>query len=256
MKSMIPPGRLARLLLLAQAAFLAVHGLPAAAQSPSSILIWPVNPVIEGQARATALWLENPGKSPITLQVRIYAWTQRENQNLYAETREVIGSPPIVTIEPGARQLVRITRLVAPPPSGEQPYRIIVDEVPVKDGPGTAGASVTFRMRYSLPLFSEAKQEGGAERPTPPAAAIAWRTGAGRDGPFLEIRNSGSGHARLSDVAFTGGRSASVLGEGLFGYVLPGATMRWPLPSGVDGSGDLVAAVNGRAQARIERLPE
>lgn len=54
-----------------------------------------------GQARATALWLENPGKSPITLQVRIYAWTQRENQNLYAETREVIGSPPIVTIEPG-----------------------------------------------------------------------------------------------------------------------------------------------------------
>ena len=41
----------------------------ALAQQHGSLLIWPVNPVIEADKKAAALWLENPGKWPITLQV-------------------------------------------------------------------------------------------------------------------------------------------------------------------------------------------
>ncbi|MNN95144.1 hypothetical protein D3C81_2139040 [compost metagenome] len=57
-------------------------------------------------------------------------------------------------------------------------------------------------------------------------------------------------------MAFSGNGKRSSLNEGLFGYVLPGATMRWPLPEGVDAAGDLEATLNGKAMARIERLPE
>lgn len=228
---------------------------PVAAQRPGSILIWPVNPVIEGDVRAAALWIENPGKTPVTLQVRVYAWAQVDGRDVYAPQDEVLGTPPIVSILPGERQLVRLTRTTPPPTTAEKPYRVIVDEIPTGDGAAAPGAAVSFRMRYSLPLFSYAKTEARKGKPTVPTPALVWRTGSGTAGRFLEVRNSGAGHARLTDVAFVGA-ARSPLADGLFGYVLPGATMRWPLPPGTTASGDLVAAVNGQPGAPIERLPE
>ncbi|SEH12318.1 fimbrial chaperone protein [Sphingopyxis sp. YR583] len=233
---------------------------PAFAQQPGSILIWPVNPVIQGDDRAAALWLENPGKTPVTLQVRVYAWAQPDGRDAYAQQDEVLGTPPIVTIQPGERQLVRLTRTTPPPAVAEKPYRVIVDEIPTSDAPTSPGAAVSFRMRYSLPLFSYAQsaaREGKAKaKAALPAPALHWRSSSDADGTFLEIRNTGAGHARLTDVAFVTGSRRNTVAEGLLGYVLPGATMRWPLPRGTAASGDLSAAINGHKAARIERVPE
>lgn len=234
--------------------------LPVTAQSPGSLLIWPISPVIEGDAPAAALWLENPGKAPITLQIRIFAWTQQNGEDLYGEQKDILGTPPILSIEPGQRQLIRLTRLVPPPGVPEKPYRVIVDQIPTADAAatpsGTQGAAVTFRMRYSLPLFSLAKTGDGGKKAVPPPPQLGWKTGSDGQGRYIEIRNSGTGHARLSDVAFSRTGKRSGLGEGLFGYVLPGATMRWPLPEGMDAQGVLTATLNGRALAHIEHLPE
>ena len=250
-------GLLSVALLLVALVLLAVAPPPAGAQQPGSLLIWPVNPVIEGDARAAALWLENPGKAPITLQVRIYAWTQQDGGNAYAEQDEVIGTPPIVSIEPGQRQLVRLTRTTPPPPpAAETPYRIVVDEVPTGNASVAPGASVSFRMRYSLPLFSYSRRGNGKAKPPAPAPQISWRAGADAGGRFLEIRNDGSGHARLTDVDFATGAQKSTVAQGLLGYVLPGASMRWPLPGTLGAVGDLVATVNGKVRVVIERRQE
>ncbi|MEI4506390.1 molecular chaperone [Sphingopyxis sp. CCNWLW253] len=228
----------------------------AGAQQPGSLLIWPVNPVIEGDARAAALWLENPGKAPITLQVRVYAWDQQDGRNLYAEQSDVIGTPPIVSIEPGQRQLIRLTRTASPAAVAEKPYRVVVDEIPVARESAAPGASVSFRMRYSLPLFSYPPRGDGKVKPPAPAPQISWRAGADAGGRFLEIQNGGTGHAQLTDVGFVTGPQKSPVAGGLLGYVLPGASMRWPLPGNVGGTGDLVATVNGKAGVRIERRHE
>lgn len=244
-------------LLIVAIMMLLIAPRPAAARQPGSILIWPINPVIEGDDRAAALWLENPGKTPVTLQIRVYAWAQHDGRDAYAPQDEVLGTPPIVSIQPGERQLVRLTRTTPPPTVAEKPYRVVVDEIPTSDAPTAAGAAVSFRMRYSLPLFSYAEGEarnGKAKAPPPPA--LGWRIGSDASGRFLEIRNSGAGHARLTDVAFVTSGRRSAIAEGLFGYVLPGATMRWPLPQGTTAPGDLSAAINGQQSARIERLPE
>jgi fimbrial chaperone protein len=244
------------MLLLAMPVLLVACPHAVAAQQPGSILIWPVNPVIEGDTRAAALWLENPGKAPITLQVRVYAWAQQDGRNAYAPQDEILGTPPIVSIQPGERQLIRLTRTTPPPAEAEKPYRVVVDEIPTGDAPTAPGAAVSFRMRYSLPLFSYAKVEGRKDKTPPPAPLLSWRSGSDAEGRFLEIRNRGAGHARLTNVAFAGGAKQSTVAEGLFGYVLPGSSMRWPLPPETDAAGDLVAAVNGKAGARIERQPE
>lgn len=244
----------AGLLLVAPVLLALPH--PAGAQQPGSLLIWPVNPVIEGDARAAALWLENAGKAPITLQVRIYAWAQQDGDNAYAPQGEVVGTPPIVSIAPGERQLVRLTRTTPPPDVAEKPYRIVVDEVPTGEASPAPGASVSFRMRYSLPLFSYAKHGSGKAKSPPPAPQISWRASADNEGNFLEIRNTGAGHARLTDVNFSTATKRSPVAPGLLGYVLPGASMRWPLPRDVDTTGDLVATVNGKADVAIERRQE
>lgn len=228
------------------------------AQQPGSILIWPINPVLDGDSRAAALWLENPGKTPVTLQVRVYAWAQPDGRDAYAPQDEILGTPPIVSIQPGERQLIRLTRTTPPPAVAEKPYRVIVDEIPTSNAQTVPGAAVSFRMRYSLPLFSYPRGEvhKGKTKVARPGPALGWRLGADASGQFVEIRNMGGGHARLTDLAFVSGNIRSAVAEGLFGYVLAGATMRWPLPKGTNPAGDLSAAVNGEKSAAIERLPE
>ena len=211
----------------------------------SSVLLWPVNPVIETGANASALWLENPGRTPITLQVRIFAWAQANGDNVYASQNDVIGSPPIVTIAPGAKQLVRLTRVGPSPAVAEATYRIVVDEIPTAKNDAAPGASVSFRMRYSLPLFVR----GDTYRDRPGAGAIeprlSWRVVTTEGKRFLEIANGGAAHARLVNASFANGNMQYAITPGLLGYVLPNSMLRYPLPDSLNAAATLVAAING-----------
>jgi len=276
------------LLVVLAIALVAILTPRAAAQGTGgSILIWPVNPVIEADKRAAALWLENPGKAPITLQIRIYDWAQAEGRNVYAAQDRILGTPPIVTIAPGGKQLVRLTRTALTPAASEAAYRVVVDEIPAAHAAGEAGAAVSFRMRYSLPLFAygaglrpPAPETGtalphGAKPPRsatrgaqsgslpPPRPALDWRIVTVGGERHLEIRNRGQIHARLTGVGFAdaaagnaGTDKAPGYPAGLFGYVLPGAAMRWPLPPATRSTETLMAAVNGGAAAPLERRPD
>ncbi|MCW2365145.1 fimbrial chaperone protein [Sphingobium sp. B11D3B] len=236
---------------------LAAVSLPAIAQQPSSVLLWPVNPVIEPDKQAAALWFENRGDAPVTLQVRVFAWAQQQGRNVYAAQDDVIGTPPIVTIAPGQRQLVRLTRTTPPPAQPEASYRVIVDEIPVVLSIGTqhVGQSLSFRMRYSLPLFSYAsatKVLPVTETRSPETMPdLHWRVGQDDDGRFLEVTNRGDIHARLLDVAFVHGALPSSVSKGLLGYVLPRSTVRWPLDETIEVSDTLVASLNGRSPTQL-----
>ena len=100
------------------------------AQAASSVLIWPIDPVLEADQQASALWLENRGTETANLQIRVFAWSQSGFDEQYQNQRDVIGSPPVAKIEPGQKQLVRLTRTREVPPGQELAYRIIIDEIP------------------------------------------------------------------------------------------------------------------------------
>lgn len=228
--------------------------VPADAQQGSTLLLWPVNSVIESDARAAALWLENPGDAPVTLQVQVYAWSQGDGRNIYQEQQDVIGTPPVVTIAPQGRQLIRLTRTAAPGTAPETAYRVIVDEIPARKAVAAPGAAVSFRMRYSLPLFVYSRAGHGQGERARTGPSITWHVGTDEDGSFLQIRNAGTGHARLTDLAFAGA-GAKDGNAGLFGYVLAGAIMRWPVAEG-EATGELHASVNGGDRGPIERAVE
>lgn len=132
------------------------------ALAAASILIWPIDPVIEDQQPATALWLENRDSKPVYMQVRVLGWKQTAGKDDYSNQSEVIASPPVASIAPGKRQLIRLVKQTPPPAGQERAYRILVDEVPVKDSgsqsaPEGAQMGLKFQMRYSVPLFVSGK---------------------------------------------------------------------------------------------------
>lgn len=229
------------------------------AQAASSVLIWPIDPVLEADQQASALWLENRGDEAANLQIRVFAWNQSGFSDQYQNQRDVIGSPPVTKIEPGQKQLVRLTRTREIPPGQELAYRIIIDEIPSAKPPSTedgkTAAAIRFQMRYSVPLFAYGaglwSKEDTSRKRDPKGAGLpdlSWRTVAVDGHPFVEVRNQGAVHARLTDVALKQGGQTKPLVEGLLGYVLPGAIMRWPAPGPMTGDPALQVRVNGAPQ--------
>ncbi|RON08030.1 molecular chaperone [Pseudomonas brassicacearum] len=231
------------------------------AQAASSVLIWPIDPVLEADQQASALWLENRGTETANLQIRVFAWSQSGFDDQYQNQRDVIGSPPVAKIEPGQKQLVRLTRTRDVPPGQELAYRIIIDEIPSAAPPiaegGKTAAAIRFQMRYSVPLFAYGaglwSKEDTSRQRDPKGAGVpdlSWRKVAVDGRSYVEVRNQGAVHARLTDVAFKQGGQTRPLVEGLLGYVLPGAIMRWPAPEAIAGDPALQVRVNGAPQVQ------
>ncbi|WP_449433896.1 fimbrial biogenesis chaperone [Pseudomonas putida] len=241
---------------------LLLASLPAGAAT--SVLIWPIDPVLEADQKATALWLENRGTAPASLQVRVFAWRQGDYQEQFQAQREIIGSPPVATIAPGQKQLIRLTRTGTSPANQEQAYRIIIDEIPSAlpadiASQGTT-AAIRLQMRYSVPLFVYGEGLWGKPDPEGKRSAdgvgkpqLSWRPVTVQGKPYVELRNSGPVHARLTDAVIQQGGRARPLAEGLLGYVLPGASMRWPAPQAANAASVLQGRVNGQAVAEAIR---
>ncbi|WP_087501157.1 molecular chaperone [Pseudomonas sp. SID14000] len=230
------------------------------AGAATSVLIWPIDPVLEADQKAGGLWLENRGTAPANLQVRVFAWRQGDYQEQYQAQREIIGSPPVANIAPGQKQLIRLTRTGPSPVGQEQAYRIIIDEIPPaipagKAEPGTT-AAIRLQMRYSVPLFVYGEGLWGKADPAGKRNAegvgkpqLSWRAVTVQGKPYVELRNTGPVHARLTDVVVQQGSQSKPLAEGLLGYVLPGASMRWPAPLAPNAGSVLKGRVNGQSSA-------
>jgi fimbrial chaperone protein len=169
-------------------------------------------------AAAGRMTLANTGDEPVPAQVRVFAWIQKDGEDVLVPTSDIVLSPPIVTVPAGAEQLVRIVRQGKPPARSDQAYRIVVDELPGK--PKNRDAAVGILMRYVLPLFvrSDEADDAALSCRIDRSAAIA-----------LECRNSGGRAAQLGATRLQGEGKSYELTAGLLGYVLPGSVRRWPL---------------------------
>lgn len=228
---------------------LLVPPLPAAA---NSLLIWPIYPIVESHQQAGALWLENRGSETVTMQLRVFSWHQEGGEDQYRPQQALIGSPPMMEIAPGERQLVRLIRQAPPAARQEQAFRVIIDEIPALASGAVASdaprAAVRLQMRYSLPLFVYGEGAAPPERLAGSAApypGLSWRIAQQGGQSWLEIRNAGNRHVRLNQVAFAQGGQRADVAQGLLGYVLPGGTRRWPLPQGLRPGGELRANIQG-----------
>lgn len=185
----------------------------------SSLQVAPTGLALAANQNADVLRLSNNGSEPMRAQVRVFHWTQHDGKDVLEPTRDIVATPAMLTIAPGASQLVRVVRL-APPPAQESSYRVIVNELPPPQKPGVK-LGLQFALQYSLPVFLLPADNSGG-----------YQLQARQIGNILEVSNSGRMHARLSRVSQVAGDGKRVpLFPGLLGYVLSGQTMRWTLPA-------------------------
>lgn len=206
----------------------------------SGLQVSPIGLHLAASDQAQALWLTNTGSEVLHAQVRVFRWTQADGKDVLDASKDLVVSPPMVTIAPGDRQLVRVIRQVAPPSDGnEAAYRVVVDELPVG---GADKGGLKFVLRYSVPVFL-----APAGDPTV-HATLSATVEATPDGTLLRVHNTGTGHAQVADVSQRDGAGKDTpLRSGLVGYALPGSTMSWPMPSEARQAGALRARINGEA---------
>ncbi|MEP6940096.1 MAG: molecular chaperone [Rudaea sp.] len=235
-------------------ALLAGSGLLCGHAIASGLQVSPVSLSLEPTQNADGLWLSNSGDDVVHAQVRVYHWAQEGGEEKLTPSRGLVISPPMMQLAAGDKQLIRVIR-VGTPPSGagavEDSYRVVIDELPIEAKDKKKG--LQFVLHYSVPIFIEPL--GGT-----PVPQLHWALQREGEHVVLEVANTGSGHAQFADLAFTdnAGRRTE-LAQGLLGYVLPGATVRWALkPSATTfvGGGNLEALMNGTKATQTASLAD
>lgn len=234
--------------LLAAAVALAL-AVPALA---ASLQISPVLIKLRANQAAGGISLQNLGERAIYGQVRVYAWEQRDGEDVLTPTDELVASPPIMEVAPKTSQTIRLVRRGGAAPGPERAYRLLIDEIPRNDEPGNG---VAIRLQYSVPVFVTPADDSAAP-------LLDW-TIARRGGAWmLELKNSGSLYAQVGAAVLVDGAGKEIeLSKGLLGYALAGRTRAWRLPlaptAAFAGAVSVRANVNARpviAPGRV--LPE
>jgi fimbrial chaperone protein len=101
----------------------------------------------------TTLNVWNTGTAPVTIQVRVYSWTRKGNDDILAPTKDVVASPPIGTLKPGGENLIRIVRVAGTKVTVRENYRVLVDQLP--DPKAAKAGVVNILVRHAIPLHFE-----------------------------------------------------------------------------------------------------
>lgn len=193
------------------------------AASPSlaqSLEVAPVSVRLDAGAMATTLNVTNRAASTSTIQVRGFSWDQPGGTDRLVPTDALMVSPPIVAVEPGISQVIRVV-LRQPPSDVEQSYRLFIDQVPRSSGPG----GIQIALRLSIPVFVEPLRRV--------TSALQWRLD--RFGSALVATNNGEGHARVQNLTLSLPTGIKLhVAPNLTPYVLPGSNLRWRILERID----------------------
>ena len=217
------------------AAALALPANPAAA---GSFRINPVTVAVMPDQGAAELRLHNEDSKPVGVRVTALRWTQADGRDRTDATRDLVVSPPIFTVAPGAQQLIRIGFRNRAPGAA---YRIIVEEIP---GPRTPGTGIAVSLRLDLPLYVVARREA--------APALNWAARRGPDGALIvEGRNAGDLHSQILAIEARDSSGRVVGRTQAMGVVLPSSSRAWTLGGQAGAPAELVV----RTAAGETRVP-
>ena len=210
--------------LLCGAALLA---LTAVGVQAASFTATPVRLTLPPGANSTSLSLQNTADTPVLVQAELLAWSQHDGEDVLKPSQDLVVSPPIFTVAPGASQIVRVGLLRRPQSDREITYRLFLQEVPQPRASGEQGISVALRL--GLPVFVLPKGDASPR--------LAWS--ARREGDALEVSvtNTGNGHAQIIECAIHDENGKLIAERTLGAYVLAGQTRKWTMKTPVAWNG-------------------
>ncbi|WP_447500072.1 fimbrial biogenesis chaperone [Acinetobacter oleivorans] len=182
----------------------------------ASVRLSPVSVEILNDQSASSISLYNQSNESSDLQVRVFEWRQNAGQDQLIPTDEIAVSPPFLKLQPNDSYNLRVVRINPVPVSGEQTYRIIIDELPKPIDNRKVDQGVNVLLRSSLPLFVVNKDA---------ITKLTWSIQQEQNNSSLIINNVGNRHALLSNLTLvdtTANKSYAIKVNTVNGYILAG----------------------------------
>lgn len=204
----------------------------------SNFSVSPVQVHLTANRNIAALRVYNAGARAVSIQAQPLLWTQQSGQDLLTPTEELLATPPIFTVPPGATQIVRVGLRTAPDKVSERTFRLYLTELPSPESNEFNGLQMATRI--SLPVFV-APLRGEV------AFKLAWNARLTEFGQLsITGVNEGTGHAKATQLKATFQNGSSYQENGIF-YVLPNSSKVWTIPA---------ASVPANAGSMIELVVE
>jgi fimbrial chaperone protein len=196
-----------------------------------SLQVEPVLIDVTAPGAASTVTLRNEGTAPINAQIRIFRWSQVDGKETLEPTNDVVASPPAAKLAPQTNYVVRVVRVTKRPVSGEESYRVLVDQLP--DAAQQKGNTVNLLVRYSIPVFF-----GAADRSN---AKVKWSATVSGSKLKITAHNEGERRIRIASLTLRDSHGKTLsFGNGLAGYVLGKSAMTWTKPAGGFGGGGAI----------------
>lgn len=207
--------RRVRLRRLATACFWLLASLLPLTTKAGSFAVDPVRIELSASVPTTVIHVKNTGTAPVTVQLSPMAWSQPKGKDQLLPTRELLATPQIFNLKPGATQLVRVGALRKPDPGIELAYRLLLEEIPSPPPPDFKGLQVALNI--SMPVFLQPQASA-----TPSIRARLIETPD--QGLRLRLSNVGTKADRLHDISlhYADLPAQSVISYSSGIYVLPG----------------------------------
>jgi fimbrial chaperone protein len=184
----------------------------------------PVKVTLPARAKATSVTVTNNGRKPLALRIRLYAWDKHEGEDRLQAADDLLVTPPILKLDPGRAQIVRIGRPAEiPVPTVEKAYRLVVSELPLP-GDEQAPSALALRslLEISVPVFvPPARPEKRLEWALQPGPQPATAT--------VSVRNAGTVHGKLTRLRLLDAGGLMLAESQKMLYALPQQQARTPL---------------------------
>ncbi len=185
--------------------------------------IFKVNPVrifLDPQTRIEKLTLINGGDEDLTVQIKVYQWTQDEKgQDVYQDTSELIIFPKMATLKRDEEKIIRIGTNQKSGAS-EKTYRLYVEEIPSADKTESKNPTIHMYMRIGIPIFLSPvkKEEKGV------IETVTLQKGKTE----FKVKNMGNQHLLLSVVQVKGlnNQGKEIFSKDIGGYYLLSGTSK------------------------------
>ena len=220
-------------------AILAIAALIGGARSSiaAQLYVEPVVLELNAPTAAGSLTLRNDENEEVVAQTRVMRWSQTGGKETLEPTTDVVASPPIIKITPGADYVVRVVRVSKQPVRGEESYRVIVDQLPIVRR--QQARTINLLIRHSIPVFFRSSRLS--------AANVSWSLRHDGNKLVVVASNSGDERLRIASLRLRDAAGTTLLfGNGLAGYALGRSSMSWIAPShprgfGASGSVSIIA---------------
>jgi fimbrial chaperone protein len=194
----------------------------------AQLRVEPVLLELNAPAAAGTLTLRNDEDIEVTVQTRVFRWSQADGNESLDATTDVVASPPAIKLAPHSDYTVRVVRTSKQPVRGEESYRVIIDQLP--DGRQRGQRAINILIRQSIPVFFRAAQLTTAN--------VSWSLAYEGGKVVVTASNSGDERVRIASLRLRDAAGSTInFGNGLVGYVLGRSSMSFTATSPPRGFG-------------------